>query len=145
MREAFPSIYLYIYSVTHASGVQKSEESQDLVFLFSNLALSYNMLSTYQTTFELFILCAAMFLGAFLAGLSCYKLNRRQLAWVNCFAAGILLGTALGVIIPEGVRAIYEGNEHTAHDHSASEEHSENAHSENKHPERLLGRFNYFY
>jgi ABC-type nickel/cobalt efflux system permease component RcnA len=94
--------------------------------------------------------CAAMFLGAFLAGMSCYKLNRRQLAWLNCFAAGLLLGTALGVIIPEGVRSIYEGSKaermkptvveeigHGDHDHDHDHDHQGH---ENSHQERLLGK-----
>ena len=107
----------------------------------------------------LFVICTAMFAGAFVAGMSCYKLNRRQLAWLNCFAAGLLLGTALGVIIPEGVRSIYEGAklsqnapnpaalESHAHEveHAAeAHDHGEEAHSHNhgdNHQERLLGKF----
>jgi ABC-type nickel/cobalt efflux system permease component RcnA len=106
----------------------------------------------------LFVICTAMFAGAFVAGMSCYKLNRRQLAWLNCFAAGLLLGTALGVIIPEGVRSIYEGAK-TAHpphakldvdadhhepehvvelNHAGEEAHHGHDHEEN-HQERLLG------
>lgn len=56
----------------------------------------------------LVVTCASMFLGAFAAGISCVKLDKRQLAWLNCFACGLLLGTALGVIIPEGVRSLFE-------------------------------------
>ena len=92
----------------------------------------------------LFLICSAMFLGAFFAGMSCYKLNRRQLAWLNCFAAGLLLGTALGVIIPEGVRSIYEGAR-SAHEHdetlSDEKEHGDShEHHEDSHQERLLGK-----
>ena len=93
-----------------------------------------------------------MFLGAFVAGLSCYKLNRRQLSWLNCFAAGLLLGTALGVIVPEGVRSIYEDESkggdrpvHMDHDDDGNsqehEEHGGHHHDEAGHPERLLGKF----
>lgn len=83
------------------------------------------------------VICFAMFMGAFVAGLSCYKFNRRQLAWVNCFAAGLLLGTALGVIIPEGVRALYEesvSSLHTTHHHF---DHESGGHD--IHPESLVG------
>ncbi|KAH9251090.1 hypothetical protein BASA81_010989 [Batrachochytrium salamandrivorans] len=54
------------------------------------------------------VTCVSMFLGAFAAGISCVKLDKKQLAWLNCFACGLLLGTALGVIIPEGVRSLFE-------------------------------------
>lgn len=114
----------------------------------------------------LVVICGAMFSGAFVAGMSCYKLNRKQLAWLNCFAAGLLLGTALGVIIPEGVRSIYVGaalekaatktstesshsesrhlksaevNHEEDHDHEAEEDHVHEHHSGNEHQERLLG------
>jgi len=106
--------------------------------------------SASSSLLGLFAICGAMFAGAFLAGLSCYKLNRRQLAWVNCFAAGLLLGTALGVIVPEGVRSIYEssnsGEVGTAMDQQHLERetgHDHDHHGEGKeeqHTERILGR-----
>jgi hypothetical protein len=87
----------------------------------------------------LLAVCSAMFLGAFIAGLSCYRFSRRQLAWLNCFATGLLLGTALGVIIPEGVRALYDTheepgpNEHLDH-------HDDDDHEHSQHRERILGK-----
>jgi ABC-type nickel/cobalt efflux system permease component RcnA len=105
-----------------------------------------------------------MFFGAFLAGsLTCYKFNRKQLAWLNCFASGLLLGTALGVIIPEGVRSIYSVNQqqprsqtftnepnskfiemethHEEHDGQHGEDHHEDEHDGHGHTEeRLLGK-----
>ena len=103
-----------------------------------------------SSVFGLFVICSAMFFGAFVAGLSCYKLNRRQLSWLNCFAAGLLLGTALGVIVPEGVRSIYEdvGNESGGaevggsdqHAHHEGESHAHEHSHDKGHPERLLGK-----
>ena len=122
-----------------------------------------------QPVRELFVICFAMFAGAFVAGLSCYKFNRRQLAWVNCFAAGVLLGTALGVIVPEGVRALYEDSVgqlahshdsmgaaaqvsehgHFSHHHNHDEDaheggngggHEGHDHGDDVHPEGLVGK-----
>jgi ABC-type nickel/cobalt efflux system permease component RcnA len=109
---------------------------------------------------SLFVICTAMFFGAFFAGtITCYHLSRKQLAWLNCFAAGLLLGTALGVIIPEGVRSIYETSSvlnakesilekksiiehHHEGEHDHEEEEVEGHHEHHGHTEeRLLGEF----
>ena len=59
----------------------------------------------------LFLLCAAMFLGAFGSGyipLS-FTMSENKLRLVTIFGAGLLVGTALIVVIPEGIAMHYEG------------------------------------
>lgn len=59
---------------------------------------------------------SAMFFGSMLAGLiSLPGASRKQLALVNCFGCGLLLGTALNVVLPEGVTALYEDEARTEH------------------------------
>ena len=43
---------------------------------------------------------------------------QKRLRLVSVLGAGLLVGTALAVIIPEGVHALYEG--HHGHDHEHS-------------------------
>ena len=52
------------------------------------------------------VVCLSMFLGALLAGLAWMPLTRSSLDHVNAFGVGLLLGTGLGVIIPEGMREL---------------------------------------
>lgn len=64
--------------------------------------------------------CVFMFLGAYLAGAVplMFSYNIAKLRWVSIFGAGLLVGTALVVIIPEGVAMHYESqlkHEHVAH------------------------------
>lgn len=72
--------------------------------------------------------CALMFLGAFLAGQYGNGLRRskKALAMLNVFGSGLLLGTALGIIIPEGARAL---NEKSAVGAGHSHEGSAHAHA----------------
>ncbi|ORX93986.1 Zinc/iron permease [Basidiobolus meristosporus CBS 931.73] len=59
------------------------------------------------------LLCLAMFAGSFVAGsipLS-FRLSEDKLKILTAFGAGLLIGTALIVIIPEGVETIYSINE----------------------------------
>ena len=71
----------------------------------------------------LFILCSAMFLGAFGAGylpLS-MSLSANKIRLVTIFGAGLLVGTALVVVIPEGISMHYEGQlKHAAAAHAAA-------------------------
>ena len=58
----------------------------------------------------LLLLCTAMFAGAFGSGYIplYFSWNERRLRLVTIFGAGLLVGTALIVIIPEGVAMHYE-------------------------------------
>lgn len=51
-------------------------------------------------------------------------ISQRNMRSVSIVGAGLIVGTALSVIIPEGVHAIYE-QEHAGHDHSLVHEHHE--------------------
>jgi zinc transporter 9 len=59
----------------------------------------------------LFILCVSMFLGAFGSGYVplMFNLSENKLRLVTIFGAGLLVGTALVVVIPEGISMHYEG------------------------------------
>lgn len=59
----------------------------------------------------LFLLCAAMFLGAYGSGMIplMMTLSENKLRLVTIFGAGLLVGTALVVVIPEGISMHYEG------------------------------------
>ena len=68
----------------------------------------------------LLVFCASMFAGAYLAGMVplMFTYNIAKLRWVTIFGAGLLVGTALVVIIPEGVAMHYESqlrHEHVTH------------------------------
>jgi len=62
---------------------------------------------------DVFIMSLSVFLGAFVSGLApiFISLNQQQLALFNAFGTGLLLGTALTVIIPEGVEMLHDRNE----------------------------------
>ncbi|CAB3397694.1 unnamed protein product [Caenorhabditis bovis] len=73
----------------------------------------------------LFILSAAMFFGSYLAGSIplMFTLSESRIRLVSIFGAGLLVGTALSVIIPEGVEALYSSQrelEHYSHEHKQS-------------------------
>ena len=53
----------------------------------------------------LFVLCTAMFFGSYLAGWIpvTMSLSPRKMRMLSVFGAGLLVGTALIVIIPEGI------------------------------------------
>ncbi|RKO99341.1 hypothetical protein CXG81DRAFT_5364, partial [Caulochytrium protostelioides] len=55
------------------------------------------------------LLCLAMLSGSFLAGNAplIMRLSPRKLRLISTFGAGLLIGTALIVILPEGVDALY--------------------------------------
>ncbi|OCT77562.1 zinc transporter ZIP9 [Xenopus laevis] len=55
-----------------------------------------------------FLISLAMFLGCFLLGLIplAFKLSEQNLQIVSVFGAGLLCGTALAIIIPEGVELL---------------------------------------
>ena len=59
----------------------------------------------------LLFLCIAMFLGAYGSGYIplAFSMSEKRLRFVTIFGAGLLVGTALIVIIPEGVAMHYEG------------------------------------
>ena len=65
-----------------------------------------------------------MFLGCFAAGLVplAAKLSPRKINLMSLFGAGLLVGTALAVIVPEGVQALYdisaENSEDGSHRHT---------------------------
>jgi zinc transporter 9 len=69
------------------------------------------------------LLCVAMFLGAFGAGYLplTIKMSESKLRLVTIFGAGLLVGTALVVVIPEGISMHYEGQlRHAAEEAAAS-------------------------
>ncbi|KAI9020467.1 Zinc/iron permease [Hyaloraphidium curvatum] len=57
----------------------------------------------------LLLLAGAMFMGSFLAGLVplSFQLSEDRLRVMSTFAAGLMVGTALIVILPEGVETLY--------------------------------------
>lgn len=80
----------------------------------------------------LFVLCAAMFLGAFGAGYIplTFSLSESKLRLVTIFGAGLLVGTALVVIIPEGIAMHYEGQmKHAAAAAAAGHDHGGHGHA----------------
>ncbi|KAK6301400.1 hypothetical protein J4Q44_G00274530 [Coregonus suidteri] len=56
------------------------------------------------------LISVAMFLGCFLLGLIplLIKLSEKSLQFVSVFGAGLLCGTALAIILPEGVELLEE-------------------------------------
>jgi len=69
---------------------------------------------------QLISLSLAMFFGSFVAGAIplTISLSERSLRLVSIIGAGLLVGTALAVIIPEGVHELYEKERHGAVEHS---------------------------
>lgn len=57
--------------------------------------------------------CLLMFVGSLLAGLAPLLLNvsESQLQTISAIGAGLLIGTALGVILPEGAEAFRTAQE----------------------------------
>jgi zinc transporter 9 len=70
----------------------------------------------------LLLLCTAMFVGAFGSGYIplYFSWSERRLRLVTIFGAGLLVGTALVVIIPEGVAMHYEGQARRAAERAAA-------------------------
>jgi zinc transporter 9 len=69
-------------------------------------------------------LCVAMFVGAFASGLvpACITLSKARVRAFVAFGTGLLLCTALAVIIPEGIHSLaeYEASQLAAHFHSTA-------------------------
>ncbi|CAF3716141.1 unnamed protein product [Rotaria sp. Silwood1] len=59
-----------------------------------------------------------MFFGSYLSGLIplAFNLSETKMRYVTVLGAGLLVGTALAVIIPEGVHALYISELETTHD-----------------------------
>ncbi|XP_003743459.1 zinc transporter ZIP9-B [Galendromus occidentalis] len=66
---------------------------------------------------SLFLLSTSMFIGCYLSGLVpvSLKLTEDKMNIVSIFGAGLLVGTALTVIIPEGVSTLYMSRLEAAH------------------------------
>lgn len=80
---------------------------------------------------RLFGLSFCMFVGCYVAGAIplAFTMSEKRLRMVSILGAGLLVGTALAVIIPEGVHALYEPQQHGhgSHGHGS---HSHGSHSE---------------
>ncbi|CAH1118631.1 unnamed protein product [Phaedon cochleariae] len=81
-----------------------------------------------EETVMLIALVLVMLIGSFLAGSIplFFTFSEDKLKKISVFGAGLLVGTALTVIIPEGVRALIpEEGHHHAHNGSDTHEHSD--------------------
>lgn len=67
-----------------------------------------------EETVVLILLTIVMLIGSYLAGSIplVVSLSEEKLKVVTVFGAGLLVGTALTVIIPEGIRALYSSDVH---------------------------------
>jgi len=79
----------------HAHGVADHDSDDAVVGTSSAEALK-----------TMVVVALFMFAGALLAGFTWMPLTRASLDLVNVFGVGLLLGTGLGVIIPEGVHEL---------------------------------------
>ncbi|KIH52975.1 metal cation transporter, ZIP family [Ancylostoma duodenale] len=63
------------------------------------------------------VLSGSMFIGSYFAGSipMMVSLSESKMRMVSIFGAGLLLGTALSVIIPEGVESLYSAHSERAH------------------------------
>ncbi|CAF1263283.1 unnamed protein product [Rotaria magnacalcarata] len=68
-------------------------------------------------SFMLSVFSLAMFFGSYLSGLVplAFNLSETKMRYVTVLGAGLLVGTALAVIIPEGVHALYINELESAH------------------------------
>jgi len=66
----------------------------------------------------LLLLSVTMFLGSFVSGLIplTLSLSESKMRFITIIGAGLLVGTALAVIIPEGVHTLYKNNDNSPHD-----------------------------
>ncbi|XP_018568127.1 zinc transporter ZIP9 isoform X2 [Anoplophora glabripennis] len=81
-----------------------------------------------EPTFMLLALVLFMFLGSLFGGEFplCFNLSEDKLKKITVFGAGLLVGTALAVIIPEGVRSLIPEQVHqAAHNESEIHEHKD--------------------
>src|SRR5688572_18943588 len=62
-----------------------------------------------ETFLWLFLLSLTMFIGSFLAGSIplAFHLSEDRLRTISAFGVGLLVGTSLIVIIPEGIETLY--------------------------------------
>ena len=81
-----------------------------------------------EPSLRLICLSVAMFLGCFVFGYIPLTLtiSQKKMRFVSIIGAGLIVGTALSVIIPEGVHAMHEHEHEHVHDHS-------NAHEDERH------------
>jgi len=70
-----------------------------------------------QHVWHMLLLSGAMFLGSYISGFVpfAFTLNENKIKQMNVAGSGLLVGTALSVIIPEGVSAIYSQKHHEEH------------------------------
>ncbi|XP_022333770.1 zinc transporter ZIP9-A-like [Crassostrea virginica] len=70
----------------------------------------------------LILLSLAMLIGCYVAGMIplSITLSEDKLKFVTVFGAGLLVGTALAVIIPEGINAMYTSGDHDHSHHHAT-------------------------
>ncbi len=63
-----------------------------------------------QADIGILVLCLVMFLGSFVVGFlpTCLKTSRRVMNLIAIFGAGLLVGVALIIIIPEGTLTLVE-------------------------------------
>lgn len=63
---------------------------------------------------HILMLSLAMFIGSYISGMAplAFKLQKDQINQLNVAGSGLLVGTALSVIIPEGVSALYSSQNH---------------------------------
>ncbi|XP_061174385.1 zinc transporter ZIP9-like isoform X2 [Saccostrea echinata] len=87
----------------------------------------------------LILLSLAMLIGCYVAGMIplSITLSEDKLKSVTVFGAGLLVGTALAVIIPEGINAMYTSGDHghTHHHESSSKETEKHSATEHGHHE----------
>merc|ERR1719283_823787 len=75
---------------------------------------------SFSNVSTIVLLSIAMLVGCYLAGSIplAFPLSEDRLHLVSVLGAGLLIGTALAVIIPEGVNALYiDSHSHSHHDH----------------------------
>jgi zinc transporter 9 len=67
-----------------------------------------------EELWHIIMLSSAMFFGSYISGLVPlgFTLERDQINQMNVAGSGLLIGTALSVIIPEGVSALYSNKHH---------------------------------
>lgn len=86
----------------------------------------------------LVLLSLSMLIGCYIAGIIplSITLSEDKLKSVTVFGAGLLVGTALAVIIPEGINAMYTSGDHSHHHESHSKEtekHTATGHEHHEH------------
>lgn len=86
----------------------------------------------------LILLSLSMLIGCYIAGIIplSITLSEDKLKSVTVFGAGLLVGTALAVIIPEGINAMYTSGDHSHHHESHSKEtekHTATGHEHHEH------------